>query len=81
MNNGVKINGVYKHFKGDCYIIEDVATCSETMKPMVIFRSLYGDGELFVRDVESFLSPVDRTKYPHVQQQNRFELMSINTVR
>jgi hypothetical protein len=48
---------------------------------VVVFRSLYDDGELFVRPYESFLAPMDRTKYPDVAQQNRFELMDIKTVR
>ena len=81
MNGEIKVKGVYKHFKGDCYIIEDIATCSETMGKMVVFRSLYDDGELFVRPLESFLEPIDRTKYPNVTQQQRFELMDIKTVR
>jgi len=81
MEHGLKINGIYKHFKGDCYIMLDIATCSETLKPMAIFRSLYGDGELFVRYVESFLEPIDRAKYPDVAQKERFELMDIKSVR
>ena len=81
MNSDVKINGVYKHFKGDCYIVEDIATCSETMKPMVIFRSLYDNGELFVKYVDAFFAPIDRGKYPQVQQDRRFELMQIRSVR
>ena len=81
MKSDVKINGVYKHFKGDCYIVEDIATCSETLKPMVIFRSLYDDGELFTKYVDAFFAPIDREKYPNIQQQNRFELMTIRSVR
>jgi len=26
----VKVKGVYKHFKGDYYLLEDIATHSET---------------------------------------------------
>lgn len=26
----LKIKGIYKHFKGDSYIVEDIATHSET---------------------------------------------------
>jgi len=81
MNNGLKVNGIYKHFKGDCYIIESIATCSETLKPMAVFRSLYGEGEQFVRYVDSFFEPIDRVKYPHVEQKERFELMDIKSVR
>ena len=31
----VKINGIYKHFKGDYYLVEDVATHSETRENML----------------------------------------------
>ena len=30
MERDVKIHGVYKHFKGDYYLVEDVALYSET---------------------------------------------------
>ena len=39
----LKINGVYKHFKGDYYIVENVATFSETREKLVIYRGLYGN--------------------------------------
>ena len=32
----VKIKGIYKHFKGDYYIVEDVAIHSETREKYVI---------------------------------------------
>lgn len=32
--NEVKINRIYKHFKGDLYLVEDVAIHSETKKSM-----------------------------------------------
>ena len=31
----IKINGIYKHFKGDYYIVEDVANHSETKEKYV----------------------------------------------
>lgn len=28
--NNIKIKGIYKHFKGDYYLVEDIAIHSET---------------------------------------------------
>ena len=44
----LKIKGVYKHFKGKYYIVEDVALHSETNEKYVVYRQLYGNNELFV---------------------------------
>ena len=65
---------VYRHFKGDYYLVEALARDSETNEPCVIYRKLYGDGGLWVRPLDMFLSPVDREKYPDAGQIYRFEL-------
>ncbi len=69
----LRIHGIYRHFKGNYYLVEDVAKDSETGQEMVIYRQLYGDGSLWVRPKEMFLSKVDKEKYPEVTQTNRFE--------
>ena len=71
---------VYRHFKGDCYLVEDVARHSETGEEYVVYRKLYGDGSLWIRPKEMFLSEVDRTKYPDCPQRYRFELQEIGSV-
>ena len=76
----VKIKGIYKHFKGDYYIVEDIANDSETCKKVVVYRALYGVGQLWVRPIDSFLSEVDHVKYPNVKQKYRLELQSIDSV-
>lgn len=75
--NELRIHGVYKHFKGNYYLVEDVAFDSETKEEMVVYRRLYGDGSLWVRNKEMFLSLVDKEKYPDVEQMYRFELQEI----
>lgn len=69
----LKIHGIYRHFKGKCYIVEDTANDSETGRTMVVYRHLYGDKTLCVREIGMFLSEVDHEKYPEVTQKYRFE--------
>ena len=72
-------NRVYKHFKGDYYLVLDTVINSETMEEMVLYQSLYGDGKKYVRPKEMFLSKVDKKKYPDVSQIYRFELQEIES--
>jgi hypothetical protein len=76
----VKVNRVYRHFKGDHYLVIDVARHSETGEEYVVYRKLYGDGGLWVRPLAMFLEPVDKEKYPDAKQEYRFELLDIPSV-
>ena len=69
----IKIKGVYRHFKGNYYLVEDVAIYSENLSEYVVYRALYGDGKLYIRPLDMFLSKVDKEKYPDVEQVYRFE--------
>ena len=70
---------IYKHFKGDYYLVEDIVLHSETQEKMVLYRALYKNGLRYVRPYEMFVSKVDKEKYPNVDQEYRFQLQEIES--
>ena len=77
----IKVAGIYRHFKGDYYLVEAIAKDSETNRDVVIYRQLYGDNTLWVRDLAMFESKVDKVKYPNASQEFRFELVEVKSVK
>ena len=69
-------NEIYRHFKGNCYRIMTLATETETRQTLVVYQALYGDYQMYARELSMFMSPVDKEKYPDVKQQWRFELVT-----
>lgn len=79
--NPIIINRIYRHFKGDYYLLVDIAKHSETGEDYVVYRKLYDDGSLWVRPLYMFMEEVDHDKYPEVEQKYRFQLQDIKSVR
>ena len=56
----LKIKGIYKHYKGDLYMVEDIIYNSETCEKMVAYRALYGENKLWCRPYDMFLEEIGR---------------------
>jgi hypothetical protein len=51
--------GKYIHFKGNEYEVIGTAAHSETQEEMVVYRALYGEGDLWVRPAEMWSEIVE----------------------
>lgn len=52
--------GRYRHYKGNDYQVIGVATHSETAERVVVYRTLYGDFDLWVRPLTMFTEIINR---------------------
>ncbi len=51
--------GRYRHYKGGLYELLAVAYHSETLEPMVVYRALYGAGDVWVRPAVMWSEPIE----------------------
>ncbi len=59
MENEIKL-GRYRHFKGNEYEVIGIAKHSETLEPMVVYKALYGNGDIWVRPYEMWNETITR---------------------
>ncbi len=50
--------GRYRYYKGKEYEVLGIARHSETLEELVVYRALYGDGQLWVRPKVMFLEKI-----------------------
>ncbi len=62
----------FRHFKGGRYRLEGFAKDSETLEELVLYRALYGAGELWARPAKMFFETVERDG----KRTNRFTLLA-----
>ena len=56
-------SGKYRHFKGNEYELIGIASHTETLEPMVVYRALYGEQGLCVRPAAMWAEEVRRDGY------------------
>ncbi len=71
--NKLVIHGIYRHFKGHIYEVLLVGKDADTLKEKVVYQNVFKKEEIWIRDLEEFLSEVDHKKYKEVEQKYRFE--------
>lgn len=52
--------GKYRHFKGNEYEVIAIAKHSETLEEMVVYKALYGDGDIWVRPAKIWDETIER---------------------
>ena len=65
----------YHHFKGHDYQIITLAKDASDGHMIVVYQGLYPPYQMFARDLDEFMSDVDRRKYPDAVQRERFALI------
>jgi len=70
----IQVNRIYRHYKGNLYLVRGFATHSETRECVVIYQGLYEDGTIYARPATMWHEIIDD---PAHQQQHRFELQEI----
>ena len=51
--------GVYRHYKGNEYDVLSLATHSESLEVLVVYRARYGDRSVWVRPFRMFFKTVE----------------------
>ena len=56
----IKVGEKYRHFKGNEYEIVAIEKDSETLAPKVVYKALYGENQVWVRDLSMFEEIIER---------------------
>lgn len=77
MSREVEVQKTYRHYKGKLYTVLCVGYDSETLKEVVIYKSLQ-NGKVFVQDQDRFLDIINKEEYPDNKQEYRFERYTLD---
>ena len=75
----VEKNKIYRHFKGDLYLVEDRAINVETEEEVVIYRGLYENCKMYTRSLNNFVEVLSKEQQDKYGQEYRFVLMEIES--
>ena len=64
--------GRYRHYKGNEYEVLGMATHSETLEEMVVYRALYGERRIWVRPAAMWQDRIE-TEHGTVERFTRVE--------
>lgn len=71
-------NGIYRHFKGDYYVVAGTAFDCTREKEVVVYYQIGNTERAYVRDIEDFNSEVDLNRDDNVTRQSkRFKFIRI----
>ncbi len=57
--------GKYRHFKGKEYEVIAIAHHSESLEKYVVYRALYGEGQVWIRPASMWNETVERDGKTH----------------
>lgn len=57
--------GIYRHYKGQEYLVIGKATLEESLAEAVIYQALYGEYTLWIRELAIFKEHLDLPEYPY----------------
>jgi hypothetical protein len=74
----VKVNHIYRHYKGKYYYVKDVVRDSDTEELYVVYQGLYENFDTWVRKASIFLEENDENWGNNVTgQKKHFELVDL----
>ena len=74
------VGKIFRHYKDKNYYVKNVAKDCETLNDVVVYQALYGDNQVWTRELNDFFAEIDPNKHDNVyHQSHRFELVNFNS--
>lgn len=68
----MELRGLYRHIKGELYVVVDVGIHSETEEYFVIYKSYKNPDLVWCQPMDNFLADADYKKQENSAQQKKF---------